>query len=116
MTPQELLLVTFCTIDDELKALPPTPLRARGPRPALADSEVITIEVVAELLGRHDDAAIYRHFRRYHAAELVAGRAPRQGPGQEDRQAGCEEDEQEVDGEEDHQEGGEEVGCVLIHN
>ena len=72
MTPQELLLVTFCTIDDELKALPPTPIRARGPRPALADSEVITIEIVAELLGRHDDAAIYRHFRRYHAAEFPA--------------------------------------------
>jgi hypothetical protein len=72
MTPQDLLLVTFCTIDDELKALQPTPIRARGPRPERADSEVITIEIVGELLGRHDDATIFRHFRRYHAAEFPA--------------------------------------------
>ena len=62
MAPQELLLHVFCTIDDEIKALGGPPRRP-GPRPRLADSEVITIEVVGELWGLADDAAILRHFR-----------------------------------------------------
>ena len=42
-------------------------LRQRGPAPTLADSEVLTIEVVGEFLGLDRDAAIYDHFRRHHA-------------------------------------------------
>jgi hypothetical protein len=72
MPPQEFLLVVFCLIDDESKALDLPRLRARGPRPALADSEVIAIEVAGEFWGLADDRAIYRHFRRYHAAEFPA--------------------------------------------
>src|SRR5689334_4576857 len=73
MPPQELLLVVFCTADDELKALPgPGRLRGRGPGPTLADSEVIAIEVAGELWGLADDKAIYDFFRRYHAAEFPA--------------------------------------------
>jgi DDE family transposase len=71
MTPQDFLLVVFCAIDDELKALlGPARLRARGPEPTLSDAEVIAIELVGEFLGLADDAALYRHFRRYHAAEF----------------------------------------------
>ncbi len=62
MPPQELLLHVFCLIDDEIKALGGPPRRP-GPRPRLADSEVITIELVGELWGLADDAAILRHFR-----------------------------------------------------
>jgi hypothetical protein len=73
MAPQDLLLMVFCTIDDELKALGLTRLRSRGPRTtALADSEVVTIEVVGELWGIADDKALYGFFRRYHAAEFPA--------------------------------------------
>lgn len=72
MTPQELLLVVFCTVDDEMKALDLAPLRRRGPEPALADSEVIAIELVAEFWGLDTDRAIYRHFRAYHLAEFPA--------------------------------------------
>lgn len=43
------------------------PLRSRGPRPTLADSEVLTIEIVGALLGKETDAELYRHFRRHHA-------------------------------------------------
>jgi hypothetical protein len=71
MPPQELLLVVFCTVDDELKAAGGPPRRP-GPRPRLADSEVITIELVGELWGLADDAAILRHFRAYHLAEFPA--------------------------------------------
>jgi hypothetical protein len=72
MTPQDVLLVVFCTIDDELKALRLGRLRRRGPAPKLSDAEVITLEVVGEAWGHHTDRAIYRHFRRYHRAEFPA--------------------------------------------
>src|SRR5262249_17829946 len=48
------------------------PPRRPGPKPRLADSEVITIEVVGELWGLADDAAILRHFRAHHRAEFPA--------------------------------------------
>jgi hypothetical protein len=72
MTPQELLLVVFCTVDDELKALGTGRLRRRGPDPELADSEVIAIEIVGEFWGLDADREIYRHFRAYHAREFPA--------------------------------------------
>jgi hypothetical protein len=73
MSPQDFLLVVFCLIDDQLKDLRGgRRLRAGGPEPTLADAEVITIEVVGEFLGLGDDAALYRHFRAYHAAEFPA--------------------------------------------
>lgn len=71
MSPQELLLVVFCLIDDEIKALGGPPTRP-GPRPRLSDSEVITIELVGELWQLADDSAIHRHFRRHHLAEFPA--------------------------------------------
>jgi len=70
MSLQELLLVVFCLVDDELEALGPP--RSRGPAPTLDDAEVITMEIVGELMGLGDDAALYRHFRAYHAAEFPA--------------------------------------------
>src|SRR5688572_26351781 len=70
MTPQEFLLVVFCTVDDRLQALDLGRLRRRGPAPTFSDSEVITIEIVAEFWGLDTDRAIYRHFRAYHAAEF----------------------------------------------
>jgi hypothetical protein len=72
MTPQEFLLVVFCLIDDQLRALDLGRLRARGPAPALADSEVITIEVVGEFWGLDADRDLFRHFRAYHTAEFPA--------------------------------------------
>lgn len=72
MPPQEFLPLVFCLIDDELKALAPGRLRAAGPAPRMADSEVIAIQVAGELWGLADDRAIHRHFRRYHAAEFPA--------------------------------------------
>jgi Transposase DDE domain len=59
----ELIVGAFCTIDDALKDVPASRLRTRGPAPALADSEVLTLEVVGEFLGLDQDVAIYRYFR-----------------------------------------------------
>jgi Transposase DDE domain len=72
MPPQEFLLMLFCLIDDELQALRLPRLRRRGPAPALADSEVIAIELAGESWGLDADRAIFRHFRAYHTAEFPA--------------------------------------------
>lgn len=73
ISPQDLLLVVFCLIDDQLKdLLAGRRLRAHGPRPTLDDAEVLAIEIVGELLGLGDDSALYRHFRADHAAEFPA--------------------------------------------
>jgi hypothetical protein len=72
MSPHDFLLRLFCLIDDALRALSPGRLRARGPAPVLADSEVITIELAGEFWGLDTDRAIYRHFRAYHRAEFPA--------------------------------------------
>jgi Transposase DDE domain len=72
MTPQEFLLVVFCLIDDQLKALDLGRLRRRGFAPKLSDAEVITIEVVGEFWGLDADRDIFRHFQAYHTAEFPA--------------------------------------------
>jgi hypothetical protein len=59
-----LLVTVFCLIDDWL-ASQPQRLRQRGPRPILADSEVLTIEAVGEFLGIDTDKGLYEHFRRH---------------------------------------------------
>jgi hypothetical protein len=59
-------------IDDQLKALSLGRLRRRGFPPKLADSEVITIEMVGEFWGLDADREIFRHFRAYHTAEFPA--------------------------------------------
>src|SRR6516225_11266026 len=72
MTPQELLLEVFCLVDDQLQALNLGRLRQRGPQPKLADSAVITIELVGEFWKLGTDRDLFRHFRRYHQAEFPA--------------------------------------------
>lgn len=58
----------FCLIDDTLpKSLAQQPLRQRGPQPKLADSELLTIEIVGEYIGLCQDKAIFDYFRRHFA-------------------------------------------------
>jgi Transposase DDE domain len=72
MSPQDLLLLVCCLVDDELKALNLGAVRQRGPDPELADSEVITTELVGEHLGLDRDARLFWHFRQYHARAFPA--------------------------------------------
>jgi hypothetical protein len=53
----------FCPIDDWLKE---QRIHRRGPAPKLADSEVLTVEVIDEFLGIETDKGLYDHFRRYY--------------------------------------------------
>ena len=66
MQLDELIVTVFCRIDDVVKAhVPVRSLRQRGPLPHLADSEVITMELVGEYLGLNTEKAIYQYFTRH---------------------------------------------------
>lgn len=60
----------LCWVEEGLAAVQRDPgrrrLRQRGPAPTLADSEVLTMEVVGEFLGLDQDTAIVGYFRREH--------------------------------------------------
>jgi hypothetical protein len=62
MSEEYFIISVFCLIDDILKGLHLPPLRTRGFSPAMTDSEVITIEIVGEFLGRHEDKSIWSYF------------------------------------------------------
>jgi hypothetical protein len=61
------IIAVFCLVDEELSASQfDQRLRARGPAPTLADSEVVTMELVGEFLGLDQDRAIFAYFRRHY--------------------------------------------------
>ena len=59
MSLDDLILTVFCWVDDELHAAHLDDLRQRGPAPLLADSEVITIELVGEYLDFDTDTQLF---------------------------------------------------------
>jgi Transposase DDE domain len=62
-----LIVTVFCLVDDALATLlDGRRLRRRGPQPLLADSEVLTLEVVGEFLGFDREKAIFAYFRRHY--------------------------------------------------
>jgi hypothetical protein len=62
-----LIIAVFCLVDDTWRRAGPPRLRRRGPRPRLADSEVLCIEVVGEHLGLDRDTEVFAYFRRHYA-------------------------------------------------
>lgn len=73
MDPETFIVATYRLVDDGLTTLlAGERLRQRGPPPVLADAEVLTIEIVGEVLGIDQDKARSGHFRRYHAALFPA--------------------------------------------
>src|SRR4051812_2948837 len=66
MDLETLIVVVFCLADDFVRDLcRECRLRQRGPAPVLADSEVLTVEIVGEFLGLDTDRGLHAHFRRY---------------------------------------------------
>ncbi len=66
MSVEEFIISVFCLIDDELKnLLQGKKLRQRGATSKLADSEVITMEIVGEFLGKDCDIEIWRYFKHH---------------------------------------------------
>lgn len=73
MELETLIVVIFCRVDDFVRDLcRGCRLRQRGPAPVLADSEVLTVEIVGEFLGLDTDRALHAHFRR-HFGHLFPG-------------------------------------------
>ncbi len=64
MPLEEFIISVFCLIDDLYFSNITEPIRKRGTPPRLSDSEVLTMEIVAEWLGIHEDKAIWKYFRR----------------------------------------------------
>ncbi len=56
------IVAVFCVVEDRLEG--EQPLRRRGPKPKLSDSEVLTIEIAGEFLGIDTDRGLYTYFRR----------------------------------------------------
>ena len=65
MTLEDLIITTYCFVDDYLKESNFTHLRQRGEMPALSDAEVITMEVVGEYLGHGFDKTIWAYFKEH---------------------------------------------------
>jgi len=66
MSIENFIINVFCVIDDELKkVLRSKKLRQRGRYPTLTDSEVITMEIVGEFLGKDCDKSIWEYFKSH---------------------------------------------------
>jgi len=66
MSIEDFIIAIFYLIDEEIKKiLASRRLRARGPRPVLYDSEVITMEIVGEFLGKDADKTIWEYFKSH---------------------------------------------------
>jgi hypothetical protein len=62
------IIAVFCWIDEAVpRVTGGCRLRERGPAPMLADSEVLTMEVVGEYLGLAQDSALFAYFRHHYA-------------------------------------------------
>jgi len=69
MDLETFIIAVFCLADDFVREFTQAGrLRQHGPEPVLADSEVLTIEVVGEFLGLDTDQALHAYFRRHFAA------------------------------------------------
>lgn len=67
MDLDDFIIAVFCLVDEAVpRVTDGRRLRQRGPAPILADSEVLTMEVVGEYLGLEQDRALFAFFRRHY--------------------------------------------------
>ncbi|OLB46987.1 MAG: hypothetical protein E6I59_04865 [Chloroflexi bacterium] len=68
MSLDDCMIASFCLIDDTLPSIVKGKrLRSHRHRPKLAESEVITMEVVEAYLLISQDRALYEYYRRHYA-------------------------------------------------
>ena len=68
MNLDDLIITCFVLIDEMVPTVTKGKrLRERGPMPKLADSEVITMEIVGTYLGFSQDQEVFDYFRRHYA-------------------------------------------------
>lgn len=73
---EEFIIAVFCCVDDVLIEITQIyPIKRRGFAPSLRESEVLTMEVVAEFLGIDADKDIWKYFHlveRFHIEKIRA--------------------------------------------
>src|SRR5258707_413631 len=74
MDLDDFMIAISCLVDEAVPRAT-NGQRQRGPRPRLADSEVVTMEVVGEYLGLEQDSGLFAFFRRHYAHYFPALRA-----------------------------------------
>lgn len=65
MSREDFIIHVFCLVEKYYSEIVKHPLRRRGPSSMLFDTEVITMEVVGEFLGMHEDKAIWDYFKSH---------------------------------------------------
>src|SRR5579884_635026 len=66
MDLDDFIIAVLCVVDEAVPVVMEG-CRQRGPAPTLADSEVLTMEVVGESLGLEHESALFAYFQRYYA-------------------------------------------------
>lgn len=62
MRLEDFIINVYCCVEEIYREIIKTPLRTRGFAPKLTDSEVITMEIVGEFMGKDQDMQIWQYF------------------------------------------------------
>ena len=65
MPVEDFIIYVSCCVEDIYPKLVINPIRTRGFQPKLTDSEVITMEIIGEFMGKDQDKGIWRYFRNH---------------------------------------------------
>lgn len=65
MSIEDFIIYVYCCVDDVYLEIIHEPLRHRGFQPKLTDSEVITMEIVGEFIGKDQDKGIWQYFKTH---------------------------------------------------
>lgn len=65
MPTEDFIIYVYCCVEDTYRKIVTTPRRSRGFAPKLTDSELITMEIVGEFMGKDCDKGIWRYFRNH---------------------------------------------------
>ena len=74
MPLEDFIIYVYCCVADIYPQVVDTPLRCRGFEPKLTDSEVITLEIVGEFLGKDQDKGIWRYLGAFKQTTLKSHR------------------------------------------
>ena len=82
MNLDDCIIICFCLLDEILLAATKGErLRHRGPMPKLAESEVMTMELVGTYLGLSQDQEVFDDFRRHYTISFRDWRTSHARPG-----------------------------------
>ena len=60
MSVEDFIIYVYCCVEDICRTIVNQPLKSRGFMPKLSHAEVITMEIVGELMGKDQDKGIWR--------------------------------------------------------